>query len=151
MIIELEVANNLIFEDIYFEQLLFDPIISNDTIEVDNLYIGITNLLDLSSKGLTIQYKQSEEFGRPRGSITRVSCLVRRFPKQLSIVIALTNKLVEAYYQRILLAYIDSIYLQIPLLLGPFLLLFQLDYYIPFELELERTFKQVSIILVLYL
>ena len=151
MIIELEVANNLIFEDIYFEQLLFDPIISNDTSEVDNLYIGVTNLLDLSSKGLTIQYKQSEEFGRPRGSITRVSCLVKRFPKQLSIVIALTNKLVEAYYQRILLAYIDSIYLQIPLLLGPFLLLFQLDYYIPFELELERTFKQVSIILVLYL
>ena len=38
MVIELEVANNLIFEDICFEWLLFDPVVSSDASEVDDLY-----------------------------------------------------------------------------------------------------------------
>ena len=40
IVIELEVVNNFIFEDIYFEQLLFDPVVNSDASEVDNLYIG---------------------------------------------------------------------------------------------------------------
>ena len=57
----------------------------------------MTNLSDLSSEG-PIWSKRSDEFGRARGSATRVSCLVKRFPKQLSVVIALTDKLVGAYH-----------------------------------------------------
>ena len=57
----------------------------------------MTNPLDLSSEG-PIYLKWSEEFGRARRSATRVSRLVKRFLKQLSVVIALTNKLVGAYH-----------------------------------------------------
>ena len=35
-----EVANALIFEDMCFEWALFDPVISSDAREVDNLYLG---------------------------------------------------------------------------------------------------------------
>ena len=59
----------------------------------------MTNLLDLSSKGpIYIYLKRSKEFGKARRSTTRVSRLVKRFPKQLSVVIAFTNELVGAYY-----------------------------------------------------
>ena len=44
MVIELEVVNNLIFEDIYFKWLLFDPVVSSDASEVDNIYIGSVEL-----------------------------------------------------------------------------------------------------------
>ena len=44
MVMELEVVNNLIFEDIYFEWSLFDPIVSSDASEVDGLYIGSIEL-----------------------------------------------------------------------------------------------------------
>ena len=35
-----EVANALIFKDIYFEQALFDLVVSSDAREVDDLYPG---------------------------------------------------------------------------------------------------------------
>ena len=43
---ELEVANNLIFKDICFEWSLFDPVVSSDASEVDDLYIGSVELAD---------------------------------------------------------------------------------------------------------
>ena len=68
-----------------------DIILNNN--EEDN----VTNPSDLSSKG-PIYLKRSKEFGRARRSTTRMSRSVKRFPKQLSIIIALTNKLVGAYH-----------------------------------------------------
>ena len=41
---ELEVANNLIFEDIYCKQSLFNPIVTSNTSQVNNLYIGSIDL-----------------------------------------------------------------------------------------------------------
>ena len=40
MVMEPEVANNLIFEDMYFKWSLFDPIVGSDAGEVDDLYVG---------------------------------------------------------------------------------------------------------------
>ena len=44
MVMELEVVNNLIFKDIYFEWLLFDPIVSSNASKVNDLYIGSIEL-----------------------------------------------------------------------------------------------------------
>ena len=46
MVMELEVVNNLIFEDMCFEQSLFDPIVSSDASEVDDLHVGSVELAD---------------------------------------------------------------------------------------------------------
>ena len=40
MVMEPEVANNLIFEDICFEWSLFDPVVGSDAGEVDDLHVG---------------------------------------------------------------------------------------------------------------
>ena len=40
MVMEPEVANNLIFEDMCFEWSLFDLVVGSDAGEVDDLYVG---------------------------------------------------------------------------------------------------------------